>query len=149
MNKQVIINQSDLDKLEDCRVKLYDFLESKGLTKDISDLVQITDITQHMWNLVNKKHDVYIQTKAFKCGVFRRGLSSGNINSAGELITLNPNLGNKFSRKDEGYLSIGYSAALGENYKYYADLKWEEIYLTCAEIKDLEVRDSKTKWREE
>lgn len=61
MNKQVIINQADLDKLEECRVKLYDFLESKGLTKDIADLVQITNITQHIWNLANKKHPVYVE----------------------------------------------------------------------------------------
>ncbi len=62
MNQQkVIINQSDLDKLEECRVKLYDFLESKGLTKDTADLVQITNITQHIWNLANKKHPVYVE----------------------------------------------------------------------------------------
>ena len=27
--------------------------------------------------------------------------------------------------------------------------EWEEIYLTHTEIKDLEIRDSKTKWRED
>ena len=65
MNQQkVIINQSDLDKLEECRVKLYYFLEEKGLTKDTADLVQITNITQHMWNLANKKHPVYVEPYA-------------------------------------------------------------------------------------
>ena len=103
----------------------------------------------NMWNLANKKHEIYVPTKAFKCRVFRKGLSSGAVNPVGELITLNPNLGNKFSRKDEGYLSVGYSATSGENYKSYADLEWEEIYLTHTEIKDLEIRDSKTKWRED
>ena len=61
MNKQVIISQSDLEKLEDCRLKLYDFLESKGLTKDTADVVKITNITQHIWNLANKKHPVYVE----------------------------------------------------------------------------------------
>ena len=149
MNKQVIINQAYLDKLEAVRCALFDFLEEKGLTKDTADLVQITNITQHMWNLANKKHEEYIPTKAYKCSVYRKGLKSGVITPAGELITLNPNLGNKFSRKDEGYLSVGYSATSGENYKSYAYLEWEEIYLTHTEIKDLEIRDSKTKWRED
>lgn len=149
MSKQVIINQADLDKLEAVRCALFDFLEDKGLTKDTADLVQITNITQHIWNLANKKHEIYVPTKAFKCRVFRKGSSSGAVNPVGELITLNPNLGNKFSRKDEGYLSVGYSATSGENYKSYADLEWEEIYLTHTEIKDLEIRDSKTKWRED
>ena len=63
-HSRVIINQSDLDKLEECRVKLYDFLEEKGLTKDTADLVQITNITQHMWNLANKKHPVYVEPYA-------------------------------------------------------------------------------------
>ena len=61
MKKQVIISQSDLEKLEDCRLKLYDFLESKGLTKDTADVVKITNITQHIWNLANKKHPVYVE----------------------------------------------------------------------------------------
>ena len=64
MNKKVIINQSDLDKLEESRCALFDFLEDKGLTKDTADLVQITNITQHMWNLVNKKHPVYVEPYA-------------------------------------------------------------------------------------
>ena len=63
-HSRVIINQSDLDKLEECRVKLYDFLESKGLTKDTADLVQITNITQHIWKLANKKHPVYVEPYA-------------------------------------------------------------------------------------
>ena len=63
-HSRVIINQSDLDKLEECRVKLYDFLEEKGLTKDTADVVQITNITQHIWNLVNKKHPVYVEPYA-------------------------------------------------------------------------------------
>ncbi len=146
-HSRVIINQSDLDKLEECRVKLYDFLESKGLTKDTADLVQITNITQHIWNLANKKHEEYIQTKAYKCSVYRKGLKSGVITPAGELITLIPRLGEVFSRKDEGYLAVGYSDILGENYLIYADLGWEETYLTHTEIKDLEIRESKTKWR--
>ena len=61
MNKQVIINQADLDKLEEARCALFDFLEEKGLTKDTADLVQITNITQHMWGLANKKHPVYVE----------------------------------------------------------------------------------------
>ena len=36
MSKQVIINQADLDKLEESRCALFDFLEDKGLTKDSS-----------------------------------------------------------------------------------------------------------------
>ena len=64
MNKQVIIKQSDLDKLEESRCALFDFLEEKGLTKDTADLVQITNITQHMWNLANKKHPVYVEPYA-------------------------------------------------------------------------------------
>ena len=63
MNKQVIINQSDLDKLEESRCALFDFLEEKGLTEDVMDLVKITNITQHIWNLANKKHPVYVQVK--------------------------------------------------------------------------------------
>ena len=63
MSKQVIINQADLDKLEAVRCALFDFLEDKGLTKDTADLVQITNITQHMWNLANKKHPVYVPVK--------------------------------------------------------------------------------------
>lgn len=149
MSKQVIINQADLDKLEEARCALFDFLEEKGLTEDTMDLVKITNITQHMWNLANKKHEEYIPTKAYKCSVYRKGLKSGVITPAGELITLTPRLGEVFSRKDEGYLAVGYSDVLGENYKSYAELGWEEIYLTHAEIKDLEIRESKTKWREE
>ena len=61
MSKQVIINQADLDKLEAVRCALFDFLEEKGLTKDTADLVQITNITQHIWNLANKKHPVYVE----------------------------------------------------------------------------------------
>lgn len=64
MSKQVIINQADLDKLEESRCALFDFLEDKGLTKDTADLVQITNITQHMWNLANKKHPVYVEPYA-------------------------------------------------------------------------------------
>ncbi len=60
MSKQVIINQSDLDKLEEARCALFDFLEEKGLTKDVMDLVKITNITQHIWNLANKKHPTYV-----------------------------------------------------------------------------------------
>ena len=63
MNKQVIINQADLDKLEEARCALFDFLEEKGLTEDVMDLVKITNITQHMWNLANKKHPVYVPVK--------------------------------------------------------------------------------------
>ena len=63
MNKQVIINQVDLDKLEEARCALFDFLEEKGLTEDVMDLVKITNITQHMWNLANKKHPVYVPVK--------------------------------------------------------------------------------------
>ena len=44
MNKQVIINQADLDKLEEARCALFDFLEEKGLTEDVMDLVKITNI---------------------------------------------------------------------------------------------------------
>lgn len=36
MSKQVIINQADLDKLEESRCALFDFLEDKGFTKDSS-----------------------------------------------------------------------------------------------------------------
>ena len=61
MNKQVIINQADLDKLEEARCALFDFLEEKGLTEDVMDLVQITNITQHMFKLANKKHPVYVE----------------------------------------------------------------------------------------
>ena len=64
MSKQVIINQADLDKLEAVRCALFDFLEEKGLTKDTADLVQITNITQHIWNLANKKHPVYVEPYA-------------------------------------------------------------------------------------
>ena len=63
MNKQVIINQADLDKLEEARCALFDFLEDKGLTEDVMDLVKITNITQHIWNLANKKHPVYVPVK--------------------------------------------------------------------------------------
>ena len=63
MNKQVIINQADLDKLEESRCALFDFLEEKGLTEDVMDLVKITNITQHIWNLANKKHPVYAPVK--------------------------------------------------------------------------------------
>jgi len=149
MNKQVIINQSDLDKLEEARCALFDFLEEKGLTEDVMDLVKITNITQHIWSLANKKHEIYVPTKAYKCKVFRKGVNSGATKPAGYLITLSRLKGSKFSRKDNGYLSVGYSAMLGESYKSYADLEWEEIYITHTEIKDLEVRESKTKWREE
>ena len=64
MNKQVIINQADLDKLEEARCALFDFLEEKGLTEDVMDLVKITNITQHIWNLTNKKHPVYAEPYA-------------------------------------------------------------------------------------
>ena len=64
MNKQVIINQADLDKLEESRCALFDFLEEKGLTEDVMDLVKITKITQHIWNLANKKHPVYVEPYA-------------------------------------------------------------------------------------
>ena len=64
MNKQVIINQADLDKLEEARCALFDFLEEKGLTEDVTDLVKITNITQHMFKLANKKHPVYIEPYA-------------------------------------------------------------------------------------
>ena len=40
MSKQVIINQADLDKLEESRCALFDFLEDKGLTKDSVDKMQ-------------------------------------------------------------------------------------------------------------
>ena len=63
MSKQVIINQADLDKLEAARCALFDFLEEKGLTEDVMDLVKITNITQHIWNLANKKHPVYLKAR--------------------------------------------------------------------------------------
>ena len=43
---------------------LFDFLEEKGLTEDVMDLVKITNITQHIWNLANKKHPVYVEPYA-------------------------------------------------------------------------------------
>ena len=53
MSEFVLVPVSELKKLEESRVKLYELLESQ--TEDTPFLCKLTAITQSMWELANRK----------------------------------------------------------------------------------------------
>lgn len=156
MSKQVIINQADLDKLEAVRCALFDFLEEKGLTEDTMDLVKITNITQHMWNLANKKHPVYIPVKdseiefksnndlatAYICGVTE--VDEAWPRPDGFLITLDKTKAKAFNEKDKGYL-----ATWGTEHSWgycSGSMNWKECKVKPEKLDAIENNEYKTVW---
>ena len=62
MTKQVIVPQDKLDKLEEARIKLYEFYEHYIKTTDLAPaLCDLQTITGIMYEIGNRKYPEYIQ----------------------------------------------------------------------------------------
>lgn len=60
---KVVVPQEDLDKIEEARVALYKLLDELDISDSIYALIQITKITQPMWDIANRKYPKTLSCK--------------------------------------------------------------------------------------